>query len=70
MSRSLRIERDEIHGVLLKVAWNGGGEVPDELKGHYTTPAAAQAAIEVWLAKNPEREVKVEEKPLPPEKAK
>lgn len=70
MSRSLRIERDEVHGVLFHIAWNGGGEVPDELKGHYTTPATAQAAIDVWLAKNPAREVMVEDKPLPPEKAK
>lgn len=68
MSRSLRIERDEVHGVLLKVAWNGGGEVPVELKGHYTTEAAAQQAIDVWLSKNPEREVVVEPKPPAPEK--
>lgn len=63
MSRSLRIERDQVHGVLLQIVWNGGGEVPQDLKGHYTTPADAQKAIDVWLSKNPDREVKVEEKP-------
>ena len=61
MNRSMRIERDERHGVLLHIVWNGGGEVPQELKGHYTTTASAQAAIDVWAAKQ-EREIKVEPK--------
>jgi hypothetical protein len=41
---------------LVSIAFEGGGEVPDVLKGHYTTPAAAKIAIEVWKAAHPERD--------------
>lgn len=44
---------------LVRVAYEGGGEVPDELKGWYMTPRDAKEAIEVWRAKNPERELDV-----------
>lgn len=67
MSRSLRIERDEVHGVLFHIVWNGGGEIPQELKSHYTSPTAAQDAINIWAAKQ-DREIKVEPKPEAPVK--
>lgn len=48
---------------LIKIAFEGGGEVPDELKGYWTNMAVAKQAIEVWKSNNPERaDVKVSEK--------
>lgn len=35
---------------LVRVRFEGGGEVPASLSGSYTTPAAAQQAIDVYLA--------------------
>lgn len=57
-ARSLRIEKVPAT-TLVRIAWNGGGEVPDELKGHYTSPLAAKQAIAVWTSKA-EREVEID----------
>lgn len=59
MTRSLRIERVPATA-LVCVKWNGGGEVPPELSGSWTSHNAAKLAIAAWLARNPEREVEVE----------
>ena len=48
--RSLRIEQVPA-STLVRIAWNGGGELPEELKGHFTTPAEAKKAILNWEAK-------------------
>lgn len=47
--KNLRIESDP-GSALVRIAFEGGGEVPDMLKGLYTSPADAQRAIEVWKA--------------------
>ena len=44
---------------LVQIAWEGGGELPDDLKGSFMTPADAKRAIEVWKAKNPDRDPEV-----------
>lgn len=59
MSKALRIEPVPA-STLVRIAWTGGGEVPDELKGAYTSRANAQLAIAAWKASNPDREVEVE----------
>lgn len=56
--KSLKIEPYPNSG-LVKVAYEGGGEVPDQLKGAFTSPAAAKAAIEVWKANENKAEVEV-----------
>lgn len=39
------------HGTsLFEVYFEGGGELPKELKGMYTSPTVAQAAIDGYLA--------------------
>lgn len=58
--RSLRIEQVPA-STLVRIAWNGGGELPEELKGYYTTPAEAKKAIQSWEAKS-KRSVDVEVK--------
>lgn len=47
---------------LVQIKYEGGGEVPDALKGAYMTPRDAKMAIEVWLAANPERDLEVIDK--------
>lgn len=47
--KALRVEKVEGSG-LVKVAYEGGGEVPDELKSHYTSSAEAHRAIAVHQA--------------------
>ena len=49
--RSLRIEQAPASS-LVRIVWNGGGEVPAALQGTYTTPTAAKQAIAVWEAQN------------------
>lgn len=61
MTRSLRIEKVPA-AALYCIKWNGGGEVPAVLSGHYTSPLAAQQAIDAWAA-SAEREVEVESPP-------
>lgn len=63
MIRSLRIEKVP-STTLYCIKWNGGGEVPAELAGHYTTTYAAQQAINIWKSNNGREEVK-EESPSP-----
>ena len=67
MTRSLRIEKVPA-STLLCIKWNGGGEVPAELSGYFTSQSAAKLAIEVWKQKNNRVEVK-EESPSPDEAA-
>lgn len=63
MSKQLRIEKVEAT-TLVKIAYTGGGEVPDALKGAYTNRAEAELAIKRWKAANPDKEVVVQ----PPER--
>lgn len=49
-ARSLRIEKVPATP-LVRVVWNGGGEVPAELSGCYTSHAAAKQAIAEYSAK-------------------
>lgn len=35
----------------VQFAWNGGGELPDALKGMYTSPAAAKRALTDYNAR-------------------
>jgi hypothetical protein len=49
-SRTLRIEPVPA-SVLVCVAWNGGGELPQALKGSFTSAAIAQMAINAYLSK-------------------
>lgn len=63
MAKQLRVEKVEA-STLVRIAWTGGGEVPDALKGSYTSRAEAELAISRWLSANPDKDVAV----LPPEK--
>lgn len=63
MSKQLRIEKIEAT-TLVKIAYTGGGEVPDALKGAYTNRTEAELAIKRWLNANPDKEVVVQ----PPER--
>lgn len=57
--RSLRIEKVPA-STLVKIAWNGGGEVPAELSGTYTSYHSANMAIEVWKSNNKREEVEID----------
>lgn len=50
MSKALRIVRVP-NSTSIKVEWEGGGEVPAELQGRYTTPTFAKQAVEAYEAK-------------------
>lgn len=63
MSKQLRIEKIEAT-TLVRIAFTGGGEVPDSLKGAYTNRTEAEVAIKRWLSANPGKEVAVQ----PPER--
>lgn len=56
--RTLRIEPVPATA-LVRVAWNGGGEVPDSLKGYYTSVKDAQRAIDIWATNQSRPEVLV-----------
>lgn len=56
MTRSLRIEKVP-NSTLLCIKWNGGGEVPRELHGTYTSMKDAKQAIEIWKVTNKREEV-------------
>jgi hypothetical protein len=45
------------------ILWEGGGEVPGDLTGAFTTPADAKRAIAVWEAANRDEPVEVKEVP-------
>ena len=62
MSKQLRIEKIDA-STLVRIAYTGGGEVPDSLKGAYTNRVEAELAIKRWLAANPGKEVAIQ----PPE---
>lgn len=57
--RQLRIEKVPA-STLVRVAWEGGGELPKVLKSEYTSPTAAQNAINAWMASE-NREVEMVE---------
>lgn len=54
--RTLRIEPVPATA-LVRVAWNGGGELPKALKGYYTSVKDAQRAIDVWSTNQSRPEV-------------
>lgn len=54
-TRSLRIERVPAT-TLVCIKWNGGGEVPAQLSGSYSSAAQAKFAIAAWQAANPDKE--------------
>lgn len=43
------------------VAWEGGGEIPADLQGAFTTPVDAKRAIAVWEAANRKEPVEVKD---------
>lgn len=51
---------------LVEIKYEGGGEVPDQLKGYFTSVMTAQARIREWLARNPHRDPDVEQPPRGP----
>lgn len=55
-TRTLRIEPVPA-STLCRIVWNGGGEVPAVLSGHFTSPAAAKMHIDSWLASQPDRDI-------------
>lgn len=59
MKRALKIEKFPA-STLVRIAWEGGGELPDRLKSLYTTPRDAQMAIDAWMASE-NREVELVE---------
>lgn len=61
--RSLRIEKVPA-STLVCIKWNGGGEVPAALQGHYTSRSAALRDIELWKLTSGREEVKEESPPL------
>lgn len=62
MSKALRIVRVE-GSASLRVEWEGGGEVPLELQGRFTTPTMARNAITAYEAKA-KRKIQVVDKTL------
>lgn len=55
MAKELRVEKVE-SSTLVRIAWAGGGEVPDALKGSFTSRTEAERAIERWKSANPSKE--------------
>lgn len=47
--RSLRLEAVP-QSTLCRFAWNGGGELPESLQGHYTSPATAYQVLQAHNA--------------------
>lgn len=58
--KALMIEKIPASG-LVRVRWDGGGEVPGELGGMYTSYLDAKRAITVWMAQNRQVDIKVQE---------
>lgn len=56
MSKNFRIEPVEA-STMVRIAYVGGGEVPDALKGMFTNATIAKQHLAAWAAANPEREV-------------
>lgn len=57
--KNLKICRVKNSG-LFAIKFTGGGEVPDDLKGMWTTPSLAEAAIEKYMRPKPKRTTKKE----------
>lgn len=51
--RTIRIERTPV-GAGFRFAWNGGGEVPDRLKGDFTSEKIAKEHFTAWNAEQDE----------------
>lgn len=64
MSKELRVEKVEA-STLVRIAWTGGGEVPDDLKGFFTSRVEAERAIARWKSANPQKEDVVVQKAAP-----
>lgn len=58
MSKNLVIEKVP-QSTLCRIKWEGGGELPEQLKGEFTNSAVAKVFIASWLSQNPDREVEV-----------
>lgn len=69
MTRSLRIEKVPAT-TLVRIVWNGGGEVPAVLSGNYTSALQARFAIESWKAAAGREEVEEESPSMDEEKEK
>lgn len=54
MTKKLRIEPVE-GTTMVRIAYEGGGEVPDSLKGSFTNSAIAKQFIAAHIAANPEK---------------
>lgn len=65
MSKTLEVVGVPGHA-LVEIKWSGGGEVPDDLKGYFTSIGTAQARIKEWYARNPHRDPSVEQPPRGP----
>jgi len=59
--KNLRIEGDP-GSALVRIVFEGGGELPASLSGKFTSPADAKRAIEVWKASKDGRPVEVKVK--------
>lgn len=46
---------------LVQIRWSGGGEVPAELSGSFTSVGTAKARIQEWYARNPHRDPDAEQ---------
>lgn len=55
MSKALRVVPVPASS-LVTIEFEGGGEVPDALKGNFTSVATARARIREWLARHPHRD--------------
>lgn len=51
--KTLRLEAVP-QSALCRFAWNGGGELPEALSGHYTSPASAYQALTTFNAQSKE----------------
>lgn len=58
-NKTLRIEPVPA-STMVRIAWNGGGQLPPELEGSWTNTKMAQQAITAWATKNERGEMKAE----------
>lgn len=65
MSKTLEIEGVP-NSALVRIKWQGGGELPAELRGNFTSASYAKARIAEWLARNPHRDPDAEPQPRGP----
>lgn len=65
MSKTLEIEGVP-NSALVRIKWAGGGELPADLQGQFTSRAVAAARISEWYARNPSRDPAAEPQPRGP----